>query len=147
MPEQLQTDSTQDDMIELYLPAKYRYLNLVRSCIRELVESTEESGISEEMIYGVQLAVHEICNNIIEHAYHDELGWLRLVLSMHTNDHTFTADLYDDGHSFDPTSVVTPNLDEAREDGYGLFLARQLMDEVSYDCNSGKNHWRLLKAF
>jgi serine/threonine-protein kinase RsbW len=146
MPKQFQTDSTQDDVIELCLPAKYRYLALVRACIRELMQSAGDSAIAEDTIYGVQLAVHEVCNNIIEHAYRHENGWIRLILSLRPEGRTFSADLYDGGGPFDPTSEAPPNLNEPREQGYGLFLARQLMDEVSYDYESGKNHWRLLKT-
>jgi len=134
-------------MIELNLPAKYRYLSLVGACIRELMQSTEADAVSADLMYGLQLAVHEICNNIIEHAYGHENGGLCLVLSVRPDSRMFTADLYDNGQPFDPTSIAAPNLDEPREEGYGLFLVQQLMDEVSYDIQSGKNHWRLHKKY
>jgi serine/threonine-protein kinase RsbW len=147
LPEHNQTQQTETIVIDLNLPAQYRYLSLVGSCIRELVQSLEETTLSTDLVYGLQLAVHEICNNIIKHAYGHEEGRLMLSLTIQPSRRTFVADLYDTGRAFDPQGVPAPNLDVPHESGYGLFLARQLMDEVHYDTHTGRNHWQLCKRY
>jgi serine/threonine-protein kinase RsbW len=54
-------------------------------------------------------------------------------------------DLHDSGYSFDLASVPEPNLDEAHDHGYGLFLMRSLMDEVRYVPQPEGNQWSLVK--
>jgi anti-sigma regulatory factor (Ser/Thr protein kinase) len=41
--------------------------------------------------------------------------------------------------------VVQPNLEQPGERGMGIFLIRQLMDEVVYEPQPGANYWRLRK--
>jgi anti-sigma regulatory factor (Ser/Thr protein kinase) len=36
------------------------------------------------------------------------------------------------GRSFDPTNVPPPNFDGSKESGFGVYLIRQLVDEVRY---------------
>ena len=57
-------------------------------------------------------------------------------------------DLYDDGESFDPTTVPTPTtqVNNLNEGCYGLHIVRQIMDRVLYQANTPRgNHWRLIK--
>jgi len=56
-------------------------------------------------------------------------------------------DLYDDGTPFDPSQVPAPDLTEELQDrGRGLFVARQLTDELTYNPATPEgNHWRLIK--
>ena len=54
-------------------------------------------------------------------------------------------DLRDNGSSFDFAEAPKPNLNEAQIHGYGLFLVKELMDEVTYEPGPTENHWRLIK--
>ncbi len=135
----------QAETFYLTLPARYRYLKLIGDCIDALLEELPNRPEKEEIVYGVKLAVHEIANNIIEHAYGNEQGEFKIILQLDTLTHYFVAHLHDSGRAFVPTAVVEPNLDEIQESGYGLFLAEQLMDEVTYRRQPDGNHWRLVK--
>jgi len=129
----------------LTLPARYRYLKLISDCIDTLLEEIPNRLEKEQIVYGVKLAVHEIANNVIEHAYGNEQGEFKLTLQLDTRTHDFIAQLHDTGRAFVPATVIEPNLDEAQESGYGLFLAEQLMDAVTYRRQPDGNHWRLVK--
>ncbi len=129
----------------LTLPARYRYLRIIGDCIDALLEELPNQAGQEQIVYGVKLAVHEIANNIIEHAYGHEQGELKIILQHDPLTHHFVAHLHDSGRAFAPAAVLEPNLDEAQESGYGLFLAEQLMDEVTYRRQPDGNHWRLVK--
>lgn len=136
----------QRDTIRIEVPAKYRYLNIINAVIRSVLERVETPGLSNEIIYQIQLAVHEVCNNIIEHAYGHEEGELQIVLTVPSTTQPLIVDLYDTGATFDPASLALPDLSTPRVEGYGLFLAHQLLDEVTYTATATANHWHLVKV-
>jgi anti-sigma regulatory factor (Ser/Thr protein kinase) len=97
-------------------------------------------------VYLIELAVSEICTNIIQHSYKTGGGELRGSLT--PLDNGIQIDLYDDGESFDPGAVPAPaaQADILNEGGYGLHIVRQIMDSVKYQADTPKgNHWRLIK--
>lgn len=137
------------DTILLEFPAKYRYLNVLSTAIQSMLVDLDGVAEPADVIYQLQLAVQEVCNNIIEHAYRpeseQETGRIKVQLMIDPSDLRFVADLYDTGGTFNPNAVATPNLDEPQEEGYGLFLVHNLMDQVIYEPAEGNNHWRLVK--
>ena len=140
----------QADMIQLDLPANHRYLNVLGACIDAVLTRVEGIGDQESLSYAVQLAVHEACTNIIDHAYKGrEDGRIQVVVALQlvSNPFRIVIELHDTGVPFDPSLVPAPNLDEPHEHGYGLYLMRELMDEITFSTNSRGNTCRLLKNF
>jgi serine/threonine-protein kinase RsbW len=132
--------------IRLDLPADLGYLALLRACVAEML--IYATGAVEPIAYAdeVQLAVHEICANIIRHAYADRSrGRVRVVLTLAARPRRLVIELRDRGRSFEPAAVPDPGFAEPREGGYGLFLARKLLDEVTYRASASGNRWRLVK--
>lgn len=136
---------SQPDTIKLDVPATHKYLNVVGACITAILERIE--GIAEmgTLAYSVELAVHETCTNIVEHAYAGVNGRIQMAISLHEAPKRLVIELQDSGRSFDPTQVPEPNLEESQVNGYGLFLMHQLMDHVDYYPQSGQNRWCLIK--
>jgi serine/threonine-protein kinase RsbW len=137
---------TNNDLIWLDLPATHKYLNVLGACINEMLSRVE--GLAEPAVlsYSVQLAVHEACANIIDHAYEGrEQDRFKVALSLEETPRRFVAELYDSGRSFDLSRVPQPTLEDPQIHGYGLFLIQQLLDEVTYQPQSGNNYWRLVK--
>ena len=137
----------QSEIFCLKLPARYRNLELLSHCIDLLLADLPDRTAQEQVIYGIKLAVHEVANNMIEHAYGHEQGVLDIALQFDASSTCFVATLHDTGATFDAMKAPTPDLDIAHESGYGLFLATQLMDEVNYERQADGNHWRLVKRF
>jgi serine/threonine-protein kinase RsbW len=133
--------------IQFSLPAGYQHLEKVSTAIDELISQVPTPTGSEQVIYSIKLAVHEICNNIIEHAYGEQDGVIQINLTIDATAQQFVARLYDTGEKFDPSTIAMPDLSEPREEGYGLFLARELMDEVHYTRQGDENHWQLVKRW
>lgn len=135
---------TQPD-VRLELPAAHRYLNIVGAVVAELL--AREEGLAEPQIvsYNVQLAVQEICANIVDHAYDGRGGRIEVALAVDARPWRLVIELRDAGRPFSAETAVLPDLDEVHEGGYGLFLAGELMDEVSYSALEGRNCWRLVK--
>lgn len=137
----------QPEVFCLKLPARYRNLGILSTCIDLILAALPEPAQQEQAIYGIKLAVHEVANNVIDHAYGHEQGVLDISFEFDAATHCFTAHLYDTGAAFDASKAPAPDLDIPHESGYGLFLAEQLMDEVTYQRQPAGNHWRLVKRF
>jgi serine/threonine-protein kinase RsbW len=134
------------DTFRIALPARYNYLLVISATIEAILTRMEGAKATAETIYQLQLAAHELCNNVIEHAYGHETGQLEVVITLVDQPPRFIFDLYDTGAPFDATTVVDPDLDQPQVGGYGLFLARQLSDELHYERVDARNHWQLIKA-
>lgn len=138
----------QPELVRLDLPARHTYLHLLSDCVADMLRLVEGVNDFETLCYNVQLAAHEVCTNIIHHAY-DESGdgRIEIVLCLEfAAQPVFTIELHDTGRPFDPDSYSAPNLDEVRVHGYGLFLVRHLMDTVTYTPLAGRNRWCLTKS-
>lgn len=135
----------QADVVRLDLPASYKYLNVVSSCLAAVLERLEGVPERETVAYNVELAVHETCTNIVEHAYGGGPGRIEVAISICDAPRQVVVDVHDTGRAFDLTKVHEPDLSQAHTNGYGLFLMHHLVDEVTYAPQSGNNHWRLVK--
>lgn len=136
------------EMVRLDLPARYAFLGMLGECISELVRLAEPQADHEALCYNIQLAVHEICTNIIRHAYGGEQagsGRIEIALALHAEPRQLVVELRDTGVTFQPELVGEPALDEPQVHGYGLFIVRSLMDLVQYVPHAQYNHWILVK--
>lgn len=99
-----------------------------------------------QFFYLLELTISEICTNIIKHAYAGQPGEINV--SIIVSEEGIQLDFYDQGKSFDPSTVPRPSFNPPplNEGGFGLHIVRQIMDVVSYERHPEKgNHWRLIK--
>jgi len=112
-----------------------------------LGEEMQTSGFGSEIILDTQLAVEEAITNIINHGYRKAVG--EIIISFMISTERIEVHIIDAAPRFDPLSVPEPDLDGDLENrrigGLGIFLIRQLMDEVSYRYENGKNILVLIK--
>jgi anti-sigma regulatory factor (Ser/Thr protein kinase) len=64
-------------------------------------------GVTDEILYDVQLAVDEACTNIISHGYAG-LPPGSIILDLELNPDQIVVTLTDFGHSFEPSSAPAP---------------------------------------
>lgn len=121
-----------------------------------IADYARRSGIGEDDIAKIELAVDEACTNIIKHAYRFEPDRQILinVSVAKANEETkkFVVRITDHGTPFDATQYHDPDMAEYfksfRVGGLGIILMKKLMDEVSYDTKPGKpNQVTLVKYF
>jgi len=62
------------EVIRLDLPASHKHVNILGACISELLVRVEHVDDREAIMYNMQLAAHEACANIIDHAYAGDSG-------------------------------------------------------------------------
>jgi serine/threonine-protein kinase RsbW len=85
-------------------------------------------------IYKVQLAVDEACTNVINYAYPEGAGPLKIIVE--STGKNIVVTIKDKGKPFDPTSVpppdLNPDLEQRKVGGLGIYIIKKLMDSVSY---------------
>ncbi len=135
--------------VDFLYPANIDYLSQISQQITDTCKelSALPSGPSgEDFIYLIELAISEICTNIVKHAYVDKAGNITGQVTLLNNG--VQLDFFDQGEGFDPNTVPEPVSDPNNlvEGGYGLHIVRKIMDVVSYESHPDKgNHWHLIK--
>ena len=137
---------TKDNQLELEVKAHLENLAVMDDFV---AESMKQLGMKNDVTLQVRLAVSEACTNIIQHAYSGESEELIVILcSMSGND--LVIEIRDWGKPFDPDSVPQPDTEsellERKEGGIGIFLLRQMMDDVRYVFRAERyNELRMIK--
>jgi serine/threonine-protein kinase RsbW len=134
------------EAVQIVLPATFTYLSVLGACIGEVLQRADGAARRKDLTYNVQLAAHEICANIVEHAYAGQSGGdVHITLALTDSPPGLSIVMRDRGRAFDPTVAPPPDLDRIQERGYGLYLAQTLLDDVRYEPEPGGNCWRLFK--
>jgi serine/threonine-protein kinase RsbW len=130
----------------IVLPTELDRLVELEQIVAEMLVHVPEFPEREIVQYNVVLALHELCVNIIKHAYAGQKEQFSVVFDLMCDPTRIQIDTYDSGRKrFDAAGWQTPNLDDPPIHGLGVFLMRQLMDEVVYEGMPTGNHWRLVK--
>lgn len=130
----------------IVLPTELDRLVELESIVAEMLAHVPELPEREVVQYNVVLALHELCVNIIKHAYAGEKRQFSVVFDLMYDPTRIQIDTYDSGgNRFDMDAWQAPNLDDPPIHGLGIYLMRQLMDEVTYENLPTGNHWRLVK--
>ena len=132
--------------LHLQLPARFEALIQLEKEMQILMAELPATPENEIEGYNFTLALHELCTNIVAHAYSQEQGHIQIELSMEYDPPTIHARVFDNGAPFDAGTVHKPDLENVQEHGYGLFLIEQLVDDVQYTRLDEGNLWQLTRA-
>jgi anti-sigma regulatory factor (Ser/Thr protein kinase) len=98
-----------------------------------------------EACSAVLVAVGEVCNNVIKHAYGGASGQ-PIAIALRALPDRVIIEVEDEGVPYDPRGYTPPDLDTVPERGMGLFLVRQSVDEVAFDVARPRGtRWTLVK--
>jgi serine/threonine-protein kinase RsbW len=117
--------------------------------IRHFVQKTATSfDLDPDSIPDVLLAVDEAVTNVLVHGYPGQAGMIEIELRRRGD--SLVVCLRDQAVPFDPTLVPPPDLalplEERPFGGMGIYLIRQLMDEMTYRITrQGGNELTLVK--
>lgn len=150
--------------ITLSLPANVKYAPALGAVLASMLdEATAES-------YNIQLAVHELFTNIVEHGYGSQTaGQVKCHFLLAVAQRCFTAVLQDTAQPFSPdligweqgeqhwetavspqgtcyTLKSAPEPDLLQERGRGFFLIHQLMSSATCHVTDAGNEWTLKKT-
>lgn len=123
-----------------------KYLIVVRDFISRMIK---QSRVTREDENKIILAVDEAVTNIIEHGYEPGIEGL-IEIEIDCEETQLKVVIRDSGRVFNPEAVPNPDMGKhmkmGRKKGLGIFLMRQIMDEVRYRFKDGvKNELTLVK--
>jgi anti-sigma regulatory factor (Ser/Thr protein kinase) len=125
---------------------KFLYLKNSISEIEKLTEMVNEFGkghtLSSDVIHDATLALEEIVSNIVFYAYTDE-DEHEIEVVMGINRDQLFFKVKDDGIAFNPLKNPEPDVSKPFEEkeigGLGIYLVKNLMDELEYLRENEKN--------
>lgn len=105
-------------------------------------EVGEAFALTPDVVLNLNLVIEEAVVNVINYAYPKEQHE-SIYLSAHLHEGSIVLVLTDTGKEFDPTLApdadITLSAEEREIGGLGIFLIRQIMNEVRYERIDGKN--------
>lgn len=123
---------------EILIPAEVAKLPEVLDFMEE--ELTEQ-GCPARLMNRILIAVEEIFLNIADYAYSHKDGVVTMVISK--EEELLSITFKDSGTPFNPLEKADPKLEleleERNEGGLGIFMVRNMMDEVTYRYENGMN--------
>ena len=97
----------------------------------------------------ISVAVDEIFTNISSYAYQSGIGKAKIRLDQLTDPRAVQLTFIDSGVPYDPLAKKDPDVtlsaSERQIGGLGIFMAKKLMDEITYEYRDGKNILRMKK--
>ena len=113
-------------------------LNSVLVYIRERLESV---SCTERAVMEIQIAAEEVFVNIARYAYGTGDG--KVSVDAQVTSETAVITFSDGGTPFDPLKKADPDItlpvSERAVGGLGIFMAKKLMDNISYEYRDGQN--------
>ena len=130
----------------LVLPS---HIEAVADAAAAAADFARECGLSEEVAFGMDMAVREAITNAIVHGnQEDESKQVELTFSC--SQHAVEIEVKDQGEGFDPRVVPDPTAPEnlLKTSGRGNFLIRNFMDDVEWSKRpDGGTTVRMVKRF
>ena len=113
----------------------------------DLAGYLSSEGVPENEILDIQLAVEEAVTNTIKHGYGEKPG--SIWISCRVLESTIEIVIQDEAIPFDPLTLPPPDIMASAEDrpigGLGVMLIRNLMKDVFYRYENGRNILTLVR--
>ncbi len=136
-------------MDEFCLNIDSRY-ECVLEAAEKLLAVMEHYKIEEHIKNAFNICLTEAANNVIKHSYKEEAG-KNISIKLRKEADYLVLEIVDEGITrsnldipdldFDPQDI-----DNLPESGMGLYIIKQLMDDVNYFSINGKNYFILKKS-
>lgn len=122
--------------IRRFQPIQGKAEEIIQSIIQ-----TDEIVALPSFAYMIHLVVEEIVVNIVDYAYPEGNGYLEVCINNDSKE--LTIEFRDHGIPFNPLEQSMPDLDIPLEErsigGLGIFLTKEMMDNVEYRYEQGEN--------
>lgn len=105
-------------------------------------EIGEEFSLAPDLVFNLTLVMEEAVVNVINYAYPKE-DHEKIYVSARLHEGSIIMIIADNGKEFDPTLApeadITLSAEERPIGGLGIFLIRNIMNEVKYERIEGRN--------
>ncbi|MBF6601924.1 MAG: ATP-binding protein [Sphingorhabdus sp.] len=106
-----------------------------------------EQFVPDKIAQRVMISCDEVISNILNHTHIGELPDISVRVAVTSEN--IAVEITDNGPAFDPLSVPAPDtslpLEERKVGGLGIYLVRELMDDVRYFHKNDENHLQFNK--
>jgi len=132
--------NTNPNKFRLAVSSNAKNLSSIRNFIADIAL---KAGFDKDIASQIELAVDEASTNVIKHAHQFD-SRKNVDLEVILDDEKMVICICDQGVGFDADKIATPDLEkyirEARKGGFGIYLMRNLMDEVKFEFNKSKGN-------
>ena len=122
---------------------------LIEDMINPIISSLEENEVNFKKIYQVNLALEEIFANIARYAYPSQEGMVYVSYEVNKEENKLKVIIRDQGIEFNPLEKEDPDLDssvkERKIGGLGIYIVKNIVDNVEYQRINNENILRLEK--
>jgi len=133
-------------MREIRVPANAEKLGDVLEFIKAAMNDV---GVSLKYLINISIVVEEILVNISLYAY--PAGEGEVLISLIISSERIVIEFKDSGIPYDPLEKEDPDTSFSDEEfeigGFGIFMVKNMMDDVNYRFENGYNILTLLKEF
>ncbi|NUJ80654.1 ATP-binding protein [Methylocystis sp. FS] len=118
--------------LDIVVPNQTRYLRFVGAIAEQLAKELDvPEDTRDTLAFHLNLALTEAVANAIQYSSAaNSPDSVRISFSV--EDANLSVRVFDHGEGFDLAALPTPEIDELRERGRGIFFIRSVMDSVQY---------------
>ena len=106
-------------------------------------EQLEARGCPMKAQMQIDIAIDELFSNIANYAYNPEVGPATVQVAVDGEPLTVTITFIDQGTPYNPLEKEDPDVTLSAEErevgGLGIFMVKQMMDDVTYEYRNGQN--------
>lgn len=113
------------DILKFSVPGKPEYVGMVRLAVSSLANC---AGFDIEAVEDIKVAVSEACTNVVCHKGNNCVTTYEVACEV-SNDKIIIS-IIDHAGGYDVSKYKTPEVENPREGGLGIFIIKALMDEV-----------------
>ena len=136
----MSTEPSAAQLFSLRLPAELDQLPVFLDHVRQ---TAQVAGLAEAQGTRLELAVEEALVNVFDYAYAKQPNPGTVTCRVGVEADGLTVEIVDEGPPFDPLARPDPDtaltLEQRQPGGLGIFMIRQLTDEVSYRREEDRN--------
>ncbi len=105
-----------------------------------------ETKISDELVSGCELALHELLINLVDHAYRGDPNG-SIIIDLSINEDVLNIQTFDSGVPaiLDFDAITMPDPTGLAVGGYGMAIIQLLVDKMDYQRTGDQNKWTLMK--
>lgn len=119
---------------------KEKGLYLIFEEVNNLIDSYD---VSFEIKYHIEMIIEEVYTNIVNHAYGQKDGLIRIKFCILSNPMRFHIIFIDDGEEFNPLESQNPelsdNIDDVTIGSLGIVYLKELSSDLSYEYKNNQN--------
>lgn len=134
------TEHSDAKTFSLQLPAEFDHLPIFLDHVRQ---TAQVAGLADAQGTRLELAVEEALVNVFNYAYARQDNPGVVICRVGVEEDGLMVEIVDEGPPFDPLARPDPDtaleLEQRQPGGLGIFMIRQLTDEVSYRREEDQN--------